>query len=92
MMRHRRRQPQSPVAESEEARRAMAVQNKAIDALPEAVLRQLLKLIGGMDPEALQRAAATYVEMFSAAAEMKASVAALRPVALATPRNNLQDS
>jgi hypothetical protein len=70
----------------------MAVQNKAIDALPEAVLRQLLKLIGGMDPEALQRAAATYVEMFSAAAEMKASVAVLRPVALATPRNNPQDS
>jgi hypothetical protein len=65
------------------------MQSTAIDALPEAELRRLLKLIGGMDPAALQRAAATYTEMFYGAAEMQASVAALRPVALAGPGNYL---
>jgi hypothetical protein len=39
------------------------------------------KLIGGTDPAALQRAAATYTEMFCAVADLKASVAALQPVA-----------
>ena len=68
------------------------MQREAIGALPEAELRRLLHLIGGMDPAALQRAAASYTEMFCAVAEMKASVAALRPVALAAPCNHLPDS
>ena len=65
-------------------------QRTAIDALPEIELRRLLSLIGGMDPAALQRAAAAYTETFCAVAEMKASVAALRPVAL-LPCNCPQD-
>lgn len=67
------------------------MQRAAIDALPEAELRRLLLLIGGMDPEALQRAAATYTETFSAVAEMKGCVAALRPLALPVPCGDLQD-
>jgi hypothetical protein len=74
-----------------EAWQALAEQRAAIDALPEAELRRLLVLIGGMDPEALQRAAATYAETFSAVAEMKGYVAALRPLARAVPCDDLQD-
>jgi hypothetical protein len=65
----------------------LAIQRAAIDALPESELRRLLVLIGGLDPAALQRAAAVYTETFSAMAEMTSSVAALRPVALALPGN-----
>jgi hypothetical protein len=90
MMRGRPPRPQPP-AESGEARRALAMQRDAIDALSEVDLRRLLHLIGGMDPAALQCAAATYTEMFCAVAEMQASVAALRPVALAAPGNYPQD-
>ena len=67
-----------------EAQLALAMSN-AIDALPEAELRRLLKLIAGLDPEALQRAAACYTEMFCAVAEVEASVAALLPVAVPGP-------
>ena len=70
-----------------ESRQALAIQRAAIDALPEGELRRLLVLISGMDPAALQRAAAIYTETFCAVAEMKSSVAALRPVALAMPGN-----
>jgi hypothetical protein len=83
--------PQPPAVDSEEARRALAVQRDAIGTLAEPDLRRLLDLIGGMDPAALQRAAATYTEMFCAVAEMQASVAALRPVALAAPFDYPQD-
>ena len=83
---------QPPAMDSEEARRALAIQREAIEALPELDLRRLLNLIGGMDPAALQRAAATYMEMYCAVPEMQASVAALQPVALAAPRNYPQDS
>ena len=48
-------------------------------------VRRLLGLIGGMEPAALQRAAAAYTDIFCAVAEMKGSVAALRPIALAAP-------
>jgi hypothetical protein len=92
MMRRRPPRTHPPAVDSEEARRALAIQRKAIDALPEAELRQLLILIGGMDPAALQRAAATYTEMFCAADDMRASVAALRPVTLTVPSDYLQDS
>jgi hypothetical protein len=64
---------------------ALAIQRTAIDALPETEVRRLLGLIGGMDPAALQRAAAAYTDTFCAVAEMKGSVAALQPVALAAP-------
>ncbi len=86
------RPPRPPAVDSGEARRALAMQHDAIDALPEPDLRRLLALIGGMDPAALQRAAAAYTEMFCTVAEMQASVAALRPVALAAPGNRPQDS
>ncbi len=76
----------APAADSGEACRALAVQCEAIDALPEAELRRLLKLIGGADPSALRRAAATYTETFCAVPQAKASVAALRPLALARQR------
>jgi len=79
--------PQPPAVDAGEARQALATQRHAIDALPEVDLRRLLDLIGGMDPAALQRAAATYTEMFCAVAEMQASVATLQPVALAAPGN-----
>jgi len=72
-----------------ESRRALAAQRAAIDALPEPELRRLLVLIGGMDPEVLHRAAATYTETFSAVAAMESSVAALRPLALAGPGDDL---
>jgi hypothetical protein len=90
MMRGRPR-PQPPAVDSGEARQALAMQRDAIGKLPEIDLRRLLGLIGGMDPAALQRAAATYTEMFCAVAEMQGSVAALRPVALAEPCNHPQD-
>ena len=77
--------PTVPAADSRESRQALAIQRAAIDALPEGELRRLLVLIGGMDPAALQRAAAIYTETFCAVAEMESSVAALRPVALACP-------
>jgi hypothetical protein len=64
--------------------RALAAQYEAIDALPEPEMRRLLKLIGGTDPAALQRAAATYTETFCAVPPVKASVAAPRPLTLAT--------
>jgi hypothetical protein len=64
---------------------ALRVQRAAIDALPETEVRRLLGLIGGMEPAALQRAAAAYTDIFCAVAEMKASVTALRPIALASP-------
>jgi hypothetical protein len=67
------------------------MQNTAIDALPEAELRRLLQLIGGMDPAALQRGAAAYTEMFCAVAGIKANVAALRPVAMAAPSDHPHD-
>lgn len=62
---------------------ALTIQRAAIDALPETEVRRLLGLIGGMEPAVLQRAAAAYTDTFCAVAEMKGSVAALRPVALA---------
>ena len=64
---------------------ALATQRTAIDALPETEVRRLLGLIGGMEPAVLQRAAAAYTDTFCAVAEMKGSVAALRPVAEVTP-------
>ena len=79
--------PSLPAAGSRETRQALATQRAAIDALPEVELRRLLVLIGGIDPAALQLAAAIYTETFSAVAEMKGSVAALRPLALAKPGN-----
>ena len=54
--------PAMPAAGSGEPRQALATQRAAIDALPEGELRRLLGLIGGMDPAALQRAAAAYTE------------------------------
>jgi hypothetical protein len=80
-----------PAAGPAEARRALAMQRAAIDALPEADLRRLLSLIGGLDPEALQRAAVTYTETFCAVTEMEGSVAALRPIARAAPADHLHD-
>lgn len=91
MMRDRLAQPQPLAAESGEAQRALAIQDKAIDELPETELRRLLKLIGGTDPAALQRAAAAYTEMFCAVADLKASVAALQPVAAGVPAQGLLD-
>jgi hypothetical protein len=79
--------PTTPAAGPRESHQALAIQRAAIDALPEGELRRLLVLISGMDPAALQRAAAIYTETFCAVAEMKSSVAALRPVALAVPGN-----
>ena len=76
-----------PAGGSRETRQVLTAQRTAIDALPEGELRRLLVLIGGLDPDALQRAAAIYTETFSAVAEMKSSVTALRPLALATPGN-----
>jgi hypothetical protein len=73
--------PDPPGASCWDSRRALATQRAAIDALPEAELRRLLGLIGGMDPAALQRAAAIYTETFAAVDGMQASVAALRQVA-----------
>jgi hypothetical protein len=64
---------------------ALAIQRAAFDALPETEVRLLLSLIGGMDPAALQRAAAAYTDTFAAVPGMKGSVAALRPVTLAAP-------
>jgi hypothetical protein len=83
--------PGLPAAGAGESRQALAMQRAAIDALPEAELRRLLRMIGGMDPAALQRAAALYTETFCAVAEMKGSVAALEPVALARPGTDPQD-
>ncbi len=80
--------PARPAAGSRESRQALAAQRAAIDALPEGELRRLLSLIGGMDPAALQRGAAVYIETFCAVAEMKGCVAALRPVALALPADH----
>ena len=91
-VRGRAPRPQPPAEGSGEALRALAMQRTAIDALPEAELRRLLDLIGGMDPAALQRAAAAYTQMFCAVAGMQASVAALRPVAQAVPGNHLPGS
>jgi hypothetical protein len=71
-----------PPAGSGDWQQALAMQRTAIDALPETEVRRLLSLVGGMDPAALQRAAAAYTDTFCAVAEMKDSVAALRPVAL----------
>ena len=82
--------PGRPAAGPETPLRALATQRTAIDALPEIDLRRLLCLIGGMDPAALQRAAAVYTETFSTVTETDASVAALRPVAL-LPCNCPQD-
>jgi hypothetical protein len=67
--------------------RALAVQRAAIDALPETEVRRLLGLVGGLEPAALQRAAAAYTDIFCAVAEMTGSVAALRPIALAAPQH-----
>jgi hypothetical protein len=75
-------EPGPPAAGPETPLRALATQRTAIDALPEIDLRRLLDLIGGMDPAALQRAAAAYTETFCTVSETEASVAALRPVAL----------
>jgi hypothetical protein len=91
MMRDRLTQPQPLAAESGEAQRALAIQDSAIDELPEAELRRLLKLVGGTDPAALQRAAAAYTEMFCAVASLEASVAALQPVAAGVPAQGLLD-
>ena len=77
--------PAMPAAGPGESRQALEMQRAAIDALPEGELRRLLSLIGGMDPAALQRGAAIYVETFCAVAGMKGCVAALRPVARALP-------
>jgi hypothetical protein len=73
--------PEPPAASLEESRRALATQRAGVDALPEAELRPLLALLGGMDPAALQQAAAAYTETFGAVDELQASVAALRQVA-----------
>lgn len=90
--RGRQARPGPPAAGPGEWQGALAVQRTAIDALPELELRRLLCLIGGMDPAALHRAAAAYTETFGGVAQMKASVAALRPVALAVPCTGLQDA
>jgi hypothetical protein len=74
-----------PPADRGDWQQALAIQRTAIDALPETEVRRLLGLIGGMEPAALQRAAAAYTDTFFAVAEMKGSVAALRPVALGAP-------
>lgn len=74
-----------PPADHGNWQQALAIQRTAIDALPETEVRRLLGLIGGMEPAALQRAAAAYTDTFCAVAEMKGSVAALRKVALAAP-------
>jgi hypothetical protein len=74
-----------PSADRGDWQQALTIQRAAIDALPETEVRRLLGLIGGMEPAALQRAAAAYTDTFCAVAEMKGSVAALRPVALAAP-------
>jgi hypothetical protein len=87
----RQAQTESPAAGPGEAQRALAMQRTAIDALPEADLRRLLRLIGGLDPEALHRAAAAFTETFCTVAKMKPSVAALQPVARAVPCTDLQD-
>jgi hypothetical protein len=63
----------------------LAMQRAVIDALPEIEVRRLLVLIGGVDPAALQRAAAAYTDMFDAVPGMEGSVTALRPVVLAAP-------
>lgn len=82
----RKRSPwPDPPAGRGDWQQALAIQRTAIDALPETEVRRLLGLIGGMEPAALQRAAAAYTDTFCAVAEMKGSVAALRPVALAAP-------
>jgi hypothetical protein len=62
------------------------------DALPEADLRRLLRLVGGLDPEALHRAAVAFTEIFCAVAKMKPSVEALQPVAMAVPCTGLEDA
>jgi hypothetical protein len=90
MVRGRPTRP-GPPATAPEVAEALAMQRKALDVLPEAELRRLLALIGGMDPAALQRAAAAYTEIYCAVAEMEASVAALRPVARAVPGNDPHD-
>ncbi len=82
--------PQPP-AGSGEWQRALAMHQTALHALPEVEVRRLLQLIGGIDPAALQRAATAYTETFCAVAGMEASVAALQPVALAAPPDDLQD-
>jgi hypothetical protein len=74
-----------PPADRRAWQQALTMQRAAIDALPETEVRRLLGLIGGMEPAALQRAAAAYTDIFCAVAEMKGSVAALRPIALAAP-------
>jgi hypothetical protein len=74
-----------PPADRGAWQQALTMQRTAIDALPETEMRRLLGLIGGMEPAALQRAAAAYTDIFCAVAEMKGSVAALRPIALAAP-------
>ena len=82
----RKRSPwPDPPAGRGDWQQALAIQRTAIDALPETEVRRLLGLIGGMDPAALQRAAAAYTDTFCAVAEMQGSVAALRRVALAAP-------
>jgi hypothetical protein len=82
----RKRSPwPDPPAGREDWQQALAIQRTAIDALPETEVRRLLGLIGGMDPAALQRAAAAYTDTFCAVAEMKGSVTALRRVALTAP-------
>ena len=43
----------TPAADAMVACRALAPQYEAIDALPEAELRRVLKLIGGTDPAAV---------------------------------------
>jgi hypothetical protein len=75
----------APAAGPGEWQRALAMQRTAIDALPEADLRRLLRLIGGLDPEALHRAAAAFTETFCTVAKMKTRVTALQPVAMAVP-------
>jgi hypothetical protein len=81
----RKRSPgPDPPAGRGDWQRALAIQRAAIDALPETEVRRLLVLIGGMEPAALQRAAEAYTDTFCAVAELKGSVAALRPVAAPT--------
>jgi hypothetical protein len=89
----RQAQAESPVAgPGQEWQRALAMQRTAIDALPEADLRRLLRLVGGLDPEALHRAAVAFTEIFCAVAKMKPSVEALQPVAMAVPCTGLEDA
>jgi len=82
--RRRPPRPDPPVSRGD-WQQALAIQRAAFDALPETEVRLLLSLIGGMDPAALQRAAAAYTDTFAAVPGMKGSVAALRPVTLAAP-------